>query len=153
MTSLKRQYYGPIGFPAAHLFKPSTLIKVTAIPPVMTNELLAAISSRSNIGNRLKLGVQDNGKKVDATEGGDDMEFLVLIGLFGLMMLIICVLELFWMWYPFLADWRRNRVPSSAHRNRIAALQVSTAPSLTPEAKALGEKMSDGKERSRRLAA
>jgi hypothetical protein len=153
MTSLKRQYYDPIGFPAAHLFKPSTLFRVTAIRPVMTNELLAAVSSRSNIGNRLTLGVQDNGKKIDVPQGGDDMEFLVLIGLFGLMILIICILELFWMWYPFLADWRRNRVPSSTHRNRIAALQASTAPSLTPEAKTLGEKMSDGKERRRRLAA
>jgi hypothetical protein len=82
------------------------------------------------------------------------MEFLALIGLFGLMVLTICVLELFWMWYPFLADWRRNRVPSSAYRNRKATMQVSTAPSLTAsEAKTLGEEMSRGKERSRQLAA
>jgi hypothetical protein len=82
------------------------------------------------------------------------MEFLVLIGLFGLMILTICVLELFWMWYPFLADWRRNRVPSSAYRNRITTMQVSTAPSLTPsEAKTLGEDMSGAKERSTQLAA
>jgi hypothetical protein len=82
------------------------------------------------------------------------MEFLVLIGLFGLMILTICVLELFWMWYPVLADRRGNRLASSEHRNRIATMQVSTALSLTPsEAKTLGEDTSGAKERSTQLAA
>ena len=81
------------------------------------------------------------------------MEFLALIGLFGLMILIICVLELFWMWYPVLADRRGNRLASREHRNRIATMQIPTAPSVTSEAKTLGEDMSGRKERSRQLAA
>ncbi len=39
------------------------------------------------------------------------MELLAVIGLFGFLCLTIVVLELFWMWYPFLAS-RRKRHPA-----------------------------------------
>jgi hypothetical protein len=82
------------------------------------------------------------------------MELLILIGLLGLMTLSISVLELFWMWYPFLAERRRLRISSNAYQNRVATMQVSTVtPAVPVEAKDRREDVSAAKQRSRQLAA
>ena len=83
------------------------------------------------------------------------MQFLILIGLFGVMILSICALELFWMWYPFLAEWRMHRISSNGSQTSVAVMRVS---SVTPISRLEGkdhssEDLSAGKERTTRLAA
>jgi len=62
-------------------------------------------------------------RNADAREGAEEMNFLILLGMFGFLILTILVLELFWMWYPFLEERRRHRV---------LAHEMQSKPRLTP---------------------
>lgn len=60
------------------------------------------------------------------------MELLAVIGLFGFLCLTIVVLELFWMWYPFLASRRKRRPAFVRTPSHIVTVKVPIRDSEVP---------------------
>ena len=64
------------------------------------------------------------------------MELLATIGAFGFLSLTIAVLELFWMWYPFLAKPRTRHTAYIQARSDRAAVIVPVRNSEVPSSAA-----------------
>lgn len=68
------------------------------------------------------------------------MNLLLLLGMFAFLVLTIFVLELFWMWYPFLEERRKHRILSQQMQNKPTLVPVSiVSPVAASEAKDRGQ--------------